>query len=633
MAWYPFPALAGAGRVDRRGQDGAFDVVLVSGDAFVDHPAFPAAVVARILEGQGLRVAVIAQPRWDTPADFTVFGAPRLFFGVTAGAMDSMVANFTSMRFPRKTDRLSPGGRAGMRPKRAVQVYVQRLRQAFPEVPIVVGGIEASLRRFAHYDFWEDRIRDPLLVDAPADLLVYGMAEAALPRIVDWLRAAAGSRRALAPAPLPQACFRVPAGAWREFAGGRVTLLPSAAEIRQNPRRLLELALVLDASVRPGAPVLVQPHPKGDIVCFPPALEDWVGEAAAFDRLPFNREAHPLYDEPIPGLEPVQFSVVSHRGCLGACSFCALGLHQGRRIRSRSAAAILAEIARFPGHPAFRGTVPDLGGPSVNMYGWDAAGSEAGRPGPCGPACPMATTPGHPGGSGGGIGVGGEAGVAGDVGVDGDVGIAGGVGGAGSGLRPLADLLRQAAALPGIRHVFLGSGLRYDLLRPADQPAFHEILRSHVSGQLKVAPEHLDPAVLTLMRKGPGADFAAFVDDFRRAAAEVGRDLFLVPYFMTAFPGAGEADGLIAAFVRRFRLAHEQIQEFTPTPGTVATAMYATGLDLRGNPIAVARTQTARRHGRQRIQSDPATPAAPRRTPPGSHPSARPPARPGRRRP
>jgi radical SAM superfamily enzyme YgiQ (UPF0313 family) len=577
------PPLATLGRIDRRGECGDFDAIIVTGDAYVDHHAFPAAVVVRCLQALGLRVAVIAQPRWDSPTDFTVFGAPRLFFGVSAGAMDSMVANYTSLKLPRQTDRLSPGGRAGLRPKRAVQVYVQRLREAFPDVPIVVGGIEASLRRFAHYDFWEDRLRDALLIDAPADLLVYGMAEGVLPRVVAWLQAAAGSRRALRPAVLPQGCLRVKPGSWRELTGGEVRLLPTADDIRREPRRLLELALILDTSVRPGGPVLVQPHPKGDIICFPPQIEDVKAELAMFDRLAFTRRPHPLYDEPIPGLEPVQFSVVSHRGCLGACSFCALAMHQGRLIRSRDPAAILAEAATFPAHPDFRGTIPDLGGPSVNMYAWDQW------------TVPSLEVE--------GFARGGERTSTVAAASAGAGPLTGSPAGPAAGLAPLATLLQQVRALPGIRHVFLGSGLRYDLVRPDDWPAFLEILRWHVSGQLKVAPEHLDPEVLTLMRKGPRADFAAFVDAFRRACREVGRDLYLVPYFMTAFPGAGAKDALIAEFVKKFRLAHEQIQEFTPTPGTVATAMYWTGLDLRGRPLAVARTATDRRAGRRRIQN------------------------------
>ncbi|OIP21838.1 YgiQ family radical SAM protein [bacterium CG2_30_54_10] len=564
MPWFPYPALSACGKIDRRGHVGSFDVVLVTGDAYADHPAFAAAVVTRLLERLGLSVAVIAQPQWGSTADFMVFGTPNLFFGVTSGAMDSMVANLTSMRFPRKTDRLSPGGRPGLRPKRALQVYVQRIREAFPEVPIAIGGIEASLRRFAHFDFWEDRIRDPILIDAPADVLLYGMAEGALSRLVDRLRKSEGRRPKLRE-PIAQTCFRVPPGSWLEFAGQAVEILPTAEEIRRDPRRLLDAALKMDSSVHPGVPILVQPHPKGDIVCFPPSREDWLAEPTVLDRLRFNRRAHPLYDEAIPGLEPVQFSVVSHRGCVGGCTFCALALHQGRRIRSRSQAGIIAEIRELPNHPDFRGTVPDVGGPSVNMYGWH--GFEAEGIDRLVPGCK-------------------------------DTVISRG------GLKPLLDLLTAALELPGIRHVFLGSGLRYDLLHSEDRPFFLRILQKHVSGQLKVAPEHLDRNVLALMRKGPNSNFENFIEDFRRATREIGKELYLVPYFMTAFPGAGDADELIAEFVKQHHLAHEQIQEFTPTPGTLASAMYHAKIDLQGRPLPVAKTLTSRASGRRKIQGN-----------------------------
>jgi uncharacterized radical SAM protein YgiQ len=559
MPWLEYPPLAALGKVDLRGRRAPFDVVLVSGDAYVDHPSFPAAVVARRLESLGLSVAVIAQPGWRSVADFTVFGAPRLFFAVTAGAMDSMVANFTAMRMPRREDRLSPGGRPGLRPKRAVQVYAQRLREAFPGVPIVVGGIEASLRRFAHYDFWEGRIRDPILIDSGASLLVYGMADAVLERVVAWYRS---------PVPgevprIPQTCVRVPHGAGPELAGEGALVLPGAEECRREPARFMELARVLDASVRPGAPVLVQPHPKGDVVCFPPDAASLEAEPAILDAARYNRRTHPLYEEPVPGLLPVQFSIVSHRGCAGACTFCALGAHQGRLIRSRAPAGILAEAATFAAHPDFRGTIPDIGGPSANMYGWECAAGGC-RDGVC-------THPARCGKLSGG-------------------------------LDALADLLRRAAAVPGVRHVFLGSGVRYDLIREQDWGAFASIVAHHVSGQLKVAPEHADRAVLALMRKGPRADFEAFVRRFGETAAAAGKKLYLVPYFMTAFPGAGGRDVAIAELVGRLHLAHRQMQEFTPTPATLATAMYATGLDPEGAPLEVARTDTRRGEGRRRLQ-------------------------------
>ncbi|MBF0499465.1 MAG: YgiQ family radical SAM protein [Candidatus Riflebacteria bacterium] len=562
MPWFPYPALAAMGKVDRRGLSphAEYDVILVSGDAYVDHPLFPAAVVARSIERLGLTVAVIAQPDWRRVDEFKVFGRPRLFFGVTAGAMDSMVANYTSMRMPRKEDRMSPGGRPGLRPKRATLIYTQRLREAFPGAPIVLGGVEASLRRFAHFDFWENAIRDPMLIDTGATMIVYGMAEASIERVIAHFRNTGvdkGFPR------LPQTCIRVLPGQGTEVAGTGALVLPSPAECRADPAAFLSLAKAIDLSVRPGARTLVQPHPKGDIVCFPPDAGDWLREADLISASRYNRREHPLYEEAIPGLEPVRFSVVSHRGCLGACTFCALALHQGRRIRSRSVEAILSEIAEFPGHPDFHGTVPDLGGPSVNMYGWDCSAGGC-LDGVCTHPrrCPNIR----------------------------------------GGLAALADLLSRALELPGIKHVFLGSGLRYDLLKPGDEAAFIRILERHVSGQLKVAPEHVDPVVLSLMRKGAGADFAAFIQWFDRLTKGVNKKLFLVPYFMTAFPGSQGRDEAILTLIRQFRLAHKQLQEFTPTPGTLGTAMFATGLSLEGKPLAVARGDSERSVGRVTIQ-------------------------------
>jgi uncharacterized radical SAM protein YgiQ len=426
-------------------------------------------------------------------------------------------------------------------------------------VPVVVGGVEASLRRLAHYDFWEDRIRDSVLTDSGATLLVHGMAEAVLGRVVAWFRDPAPG----ATPRIPQTCVRVPPGAGREFAGPGALVLPTAEACRREPARFMELSRILDRSVRPGAPVLVQPHPKGDVVCFPPAAEDLAAEPGLIDGVGFNRRAHPLYDEPVPGLDPVRFSVVSHRGCAGACTFCALGAHQGRTIRSRPAEAVLAEVRALAGHPDFRGTIPDIGGPSVNMYGWECAAGGCAA-GACTPPvrCPRLR----------------------------------------GGLAPLADLLRRAAEVPGVRHVYLGSGVRYDLIRESDWDDFERILEHHVPGQLKVAPEHVDPRVLALMRKGARGDFAAFAARFEAAARRLGKQLYLVPYFMTAFPGSRGRDGAIAELVRSRHLAHEQIQEFTPTPATLATAMYATGLDPGGRPLDVPRGDAERREGRRRIQ-------------------------------
>ncbi|MGM0600813.1 MAG: YgiQ family radical SAM protein, partial [Candidatus Rifleibacteriota bacterium] len=349
MAKIGYPSLAFRGKTYKPSADNReeFDVILITGDAFVDHPAFPAAVVCRSLEKLGCTVAVIAQPDWKNPEDFRVWGKPRKFFAVAPGAMDSMVANFTATRMPRSNDRLSPGGKPGLRPKRAVQVYTQMLRRLFPGTPLVIGGIEASLRRFVHYDFWEDKLRDPVLMNAPADLLVYGMAESVLPEIVKYF----SGKPEYKPARIAQTCIRVKHNSWKDWLNEQPLILPSVEECRKNADSFLKMSLILDKSVRPEGSVLIQQHSKGDIICFPPDTSTYQREIENFDELRFNRQVHPLYKEKVPALEPVQFSIQSHRGCVGACSFCALALHQGRFIRSRDSKVLVDEAKNFLQHP------------------------------------------------------------------------------------------------------------------------------------------------------------------------------------------------------------------------------------------------------------------------------------------
>ena len=562
MPWFDYPALSFRGRkyvppADKSRAE--YDVVIVSGDAYVDHPAFPTAVICRQLQSLGLRVAVIAQPDWSKDEDFLAWGRPSLFFAVVPGAMDSMVANYTASRMPRGRDRLSPDGEPGLRPKRALQIYVQKIRQLFKNVGLLIGGIEASLRRFVHYDFWEDRLRDPILMDAPADILVYGMAEPVLEKVVSWFK----NREEGSVPRIPQTCVRVRHESWREWLVDRYRILPSVEECRQSKQVFMQLSQVLDKSVRPGAETLIQQHPKGDIICFPPSAADFALEPELMSGLHFNRRSHPIYETPILGLEPVQFSVQSHRGCLGTCSFCALSLHQGRQIRSRTRQSILEEIAMFARHPDFKGVVPDIGGPAVNMYGWEC------RAGGCDKnTCIYPTI----------------------------------CGALKNTLRPLQEILKAALTVPGVRKVFLGSGLRYDLIRPDEWDVFEYIIFNHVSGQLKVAPEHFDRRVLSLMRKGENADFAAFAHRFYDSCSRAGKKLFLVPYLMTAFPGGADADHVLARVIKELHLAHEQIQEFTPTPGSIGSAMFYTGLDLQGKEIRILKKHSERMQGRNNIQ-------------------------------
>lgn len=537
----------------------SFDVIMVSGDAYVDHPSFPSAVVCRLLQHLGLSVAIIAQPDWNSDEDFKVWGEPNMFFAIAPGAMDSMVANYTSASMPRSKDRLSPDGQPGLRPKRALQVYVQKIHQLFKNSMIIAGGVEGSMRRFSHYDYWENKVKDPVLMDAPANLLIYGMAEAVYPKVIDWLK---NGKKDVFPQ-IPQTVIKVKHDSWRDTLKDNFKLLPDIETCRKDKAVFMELSKVLDTCLKPNAEILIQQHVKGDILCFPPTAEMFDEEIDMMDRLKFNRRSHPIYKKPIPGLEPVQFSVQSHRGCLSACSFCALSLHQGRIIRSRSKESILAEIASFVEHPDFKGIVPDVGGPAVNMYGWECAAGGCNRRMCVHPA--ICKNLRHS-------------------------------------LKPLAEVLKAAVKIKGVRKVFLGSGLRYDLIRDDEWDVFEYIIFNHISGQLKVAPEHFDKRVLTLMRKGANADFAAFAKKFYDSCDRHHKKLFLVPYLMTAFPGSQEGDKKLIKTVKELHLVHEQIQEFTPTPGSMGSAMFYTETDLDGKPVWVPKTRTARMSTRNKLQ-------------------------------
>ncbi|MBF0409978.1 MAG: YgiQ family radical SAM protein [Candidatus Riflebacteria bacterium] len=563
MPWFQYPDVSFRGKVFQKTSTKTYDVILVSGDAYVDHPSFPAAVITRYLQSLHLNVAVITQPDWTSTSDFMVFGRPALFFGVTSGAMDSMVANYTSMKMPRSEDRMSPGGKSGLRPKRAVNVYSQLLRQAFPGIPIILGGIEASLRRFSHYDFWENKVKDSVLADSGADMIVYGMGENPLRDIVQLFQK--HSWKELKDIPVPQTCVKRPPGSSSEIFGEKMVLLPDAKECRQNPLAIMQLSQIMDLWYSHNSLPMVQRHEKFDFVCFPPSSDRFSLEWGANNHKVFNRRAHPIYEEPVPAVEPVQFSIISHRGCFGTCSFCSIALHQGREVISRPIESIVKELASFKDHPDFHGVVPDIGGPSANMYGWscESGGCEK----------KLCTFPGR------------------CKNLKGN-------------LAPTVELLKAALQVPGIRKVFIGSGLRFDLIEREDLNSFTYIIANHVSGQLKVAPEHVSRKVLRLMRKAPDKKFAEFVEWYYEIVKRLNKKFYLIPYFMTAFPGADELDSELEKFISQYRLAHEQIQEFTPTPGTIATAMYWSETDFMGNKISVAKSSEKRRNARRNIQKN-----------------------------
>jgi len=539
------------------------DVILVSGDAYVDHPSFAAAMIGRALEAEGLSVGIIAQPDWTSVGDFRRLGRPRLFFGVTAGNVDSMLAHYTVARKLRRDDAYSPGGAAGLRPNRATIVYANRLREAWPGVPIVLGGIEASLRRLAHYDFWQDKVRRSILLDAKADLLVYGMGE---PQVIEIARRLAEGE---------------PVGQLDDIRGtvfersskdysppDHAVAIPSYEECAAETGKFVEAFRSIYYEQDPSAGrALAQPHGGRVVVQNPPAAPLSAEELDRLYELPFERRWHPAYDSAggVPALETVRFSIVSHRGCYGDCAFCALTFHQGRIVQSRSVASILREVEELKKLPEWRGVISDVGGPTANMYGTGCSrGAQHCRTGRClgDKPCPQLRT--DP--------------------------------------TPMLEMLRAVRNAPGVRKVFIGSGVRFDLcLGRAGDRYLREVCEHHISGQLKVAPEHVSPRVLRIMGKpGPEA-FEEFRRRFEKINKRLGKRQYLVCYFMSSHPGCGMKEMReLAGYLQRAGMRPEQVQDFYPCPMTLATCIYHTGVHpLTGERVYVAisdRDKLAQRH-------------------------------------
>lgn len=532
------------------------DVLIVTGDAYVDHPSFGAALIGRVLQADGLRVGIVAQPDWRDPQSLRAMGRPRLFVGVTAGNLDSMLAHHTAARHRRREDAFTEGGAIGRRPDMASVVYAQLARAAFPGVPVVLGGIEASLRRVAHYDYWQDRIRPSILADAKAELLVYGMGEAAIREIARRLARGDGDMSGIA------GTARL-LGA-REAAGPvpeDVLELPSFEALRDDPALILPLTQAVEAQQNPdcGRP-LFQRHGDRAVRVEPPAPVLTTQELDRVYGLPFTRLPHPSYSGAIPAFAMIRDSITALRGCPGGCAFCGLGLHQGRRLAWRSRDSVLREVAQVAATPGFGGTVTDIGGPTANLYGCRNDG----------PSCRRCTRVSclFPA-------------ICGNLGIDG---------------RAWADLLRSAARVPGVRHVFVGSGVRMDVALRTPE-ALRQLVRHHVSGRLKVAPEHVDPETLRRMRKPGPQVFAQFRQAYREAGREAGKPRSLVPYFISSFPGCDDAAmAKVKEFLQDQGLVLEQVQDFIPLPMTAAAAMYVTGRDYEtGRPIPVARGAADRR--------------------------------------
>ncbi|MFH1915476.1 MAG: YgiQ family radical SAM protein [Pseudomonadota bacterium] len=552
--------------MDRLGWD-ELDILLVTGDAYVDHPSFGAALLGRWLVHHGYRVGVVAQPRWDTPDDVARLGRPRLFAGVTAGSLDSMLAHYTAFRKKRSDDAYTPGGKAGSRPNRACIAYANVVQRAFRGLPVILGGIEASLRRVAHFDFWADSIRRSILIDSKATAITYGMAENSIVALADAIDEAIDNADGIDLKTLRPHLARIPgvvtAGASSDVPDfAPVMELPSLEEILADPQALIRATTMLEKQVHQNREIAIQAHGDRLVIVTPPGPPLDTHGLDELAGLPFSRLPHPAYAERIPAADMIMTSITTHRGCAGGCSFCTLALHQGRQIRSRSRASLLREAEAVTRVPGFTGSISDVGGPSANMWGAHCAADQS--------ACVRASclTPK----------------VCRHFAV---------------GQSAFLDLLDGVAALPEVKHVRVASGWRMDLALTDMQP-LARLIRTYVGGQAKVAPENMADHVLRLMRKPPFATFEQFLDVFDRESRRAGKRQYVIPYLMSAFPGCTDDDmRALGRWLRERGWKPEQVQCFIPLPGTAAAAMFHAGTDLAGQPIPVARTdaERLRQHG------------------------------------
>ena len=518
------------------------DIVYISGDAYVDHPSFGASIITRVLQARGYKVAVISQPDWHKKDDFMCFGKPRLAFFISSGNIDSMVAHYTVAKKPRRTDAYTAGGVIGKRPDRAVIVYSNAVKNIYPDTPVVIGGLEASLRRFAHYDYWDDKVRPSILLDSRADLLIFGMGENQSIEIADRLNAGEnitsihdvkGTVYAVDTKDTPYVGVECPSyenvcSSKKEYA--------KASRIQQDEQDHIRGKVIKQ---KHGKKMIVQNQPM------PPLTTDeldWVYS------LPYMRTYHPMYEKfgGVPGIQEVEFSITHNRGCFGACNFCSIAFHQGRYITTRSKKSIIAEAKKLTAMPDFKGYIHDIGGPTANFrqpscefqkkYGL-CKGKKCLAPKPCANLY--------------------------------------------SNHEEYLDILREVRALPGVKKVFIRSGIRYDyLLQDKDDTFFRELVKYHVSGQLKVAPEHCSAAVLDKMGKPHIEAYIEFSKRYFQYTDEVNKEQYLVPYLMSSHPGSTLNDAVdLALFLKKNHIRPEQVQDFYPTPGTISTTMFYTGLD------------------------------------------------------
>ena len=551
--------------MERRSWD-AVDVVLVSGDAYADNQSFANALIGRLLESAGYRVAILSQPDWRSCEPWRVFGRPRLFFGISAGNMDSMINHYTANRKVRNDDAYSPDGEIGKRPDRATLAYCQRSREAFPGVPVVAGGVEASLRRLAHYDYWSDTVRRSILMDSKADLVVFGMGERT---VLDVARGLAEGRSVADLRTLRGVAYRL--GASEPPPADDATLeLPDYDAVRSDPLAFCEMTRISHLETNPyNAKRLVQRHGRESVVVNPPALPLSQEEMDRVYALPFTRRPHPAYGSSrIPAFEVVETSVQIMRGCFGGCTFCSITAHEGRIIQSRSQQSIVAEIESMAAQPGFKGTVSDIGGPTANMYQMRCSRPDVEA------KCRRLSCV-HPT-------------ICKLLGTD---------------HGPLKKVMRAARNVEGVKRVLVASGVRMDLAR-RDPEYLAELAEHHVGGHLKVAPEHVDPEVLTLMKKPSADDYVAFDKAFKEASQRVGKKQYTVPYFIASHPGSGVEEMIeLAVFLKRNSYRPDQVQDFIPSPFDIAACMYHTGLDpMTKKPVTVTKGLRDRRMQRALLQ-------------------------------
>ncbi|MBR7133877.1 MAG: YgiQ family radical SAM protein [Clostridia bacterium] len=524
----------------------AADFIIVTGDAYVDHPSFGTAIISRVLEAEGYKVCIIPQPRTDE--DYTRFGKPRYAFLVNSGNIDSMVAHYTAAKKRRSDDAYTPGGRAGARPDRAVTVYTKTLRRIFGDVAIGIGGIEASLRRFAHYDYWDDRVHPSVLISSGADILMYGMGEKHIVEIANRLK---NGEKMNELTDIRGTCYAVAASEYKPVSGAKEC--PSFELVSENTEQSKRnYAISCRLQQTEHDPVrgktVIQKHGGFIVVQNPPDTPLSTEEMDRVYSLPFMRDYHPSYKAlgGVPGIEEVKFSIIHNRGCFGACNFCSLAYHQGRQISVRSHQSVIEEAEKITKMPDFKGYIHDVGGPTANFRAPSCKGQE--RKGMCADKkclapemCPAVKVS-H---------------------------------------SDYLKLLRELRALPGIKKVFIRSGIRFDYLSAdEDEEFFKELVKHHISGQLKVAPEHCSDNVLKYMGKPPFKVYSRFEKRFYELTKSEGKRQYLVPYLMSSHPGSTLKDAIeLSLFLKRNNLRPEQVQDFYPTPGTVSTCMFYTGLD------------------------------------------------------